>query len=570
MRADQRHVVRSGASVRSGVRADGWAGRPLLGHDRSCAGGAEPVHGARVCCRITCSRSGSRCGGRCSCPRRGRVLAGASARCRATSTRSCKHEAIFTEHFADARASPTTSPSRSATTTPRTRRSSTPTRCSTTAVPSSSDGRSSSGRPTSIAHAVIGRWTLEKVAVATAIPMELIWQNLARNVPPKDLNTDAGMLEVLPDVDVSYDPARPFRIVVIAHIFYDEMTDEMLDLRRHACPGAYDLVVTTPGRRPKADAIRRIDRRRDHARVAPSRCASLPSNDGRDQSAFLIACRDVLLGDRYDLVVKLHSKKTPQDGFNVGRHFKEQQFDNLLNSARLRRQCPRALPDGARTRTRLSADDPHRLPDDGPRRGGRTRPGSKRSRTSSASTCRSTRSRRSRPTDRCTSRGPESLRLLVEHEWTLRPVRRGGGLPRRRARAHPRADAVIRGRRARLPHAHRLDVRVHVDQPHGVRVQARRDVRRRSPATATRRSTSSARRASWDTGARGTLAAHVHAPATTRTRSIGCVGSMDPARLSGRWIRRLRHADRALLHEARGQEHCMNRDGYSCRVVWKT
>ncbi len=27
-----------------------------------------------------------------------------------------------------------------------------------------------------------------------------------------------------------------------------------------------------------------------------------------------------------------HSKKTPQDGFNVGRHFKEQQFDNLLNS----------------------------------------------------------------------------------------------------------------------------------------------------------------------------------------------------------------------------------------------
>ena len=56
----------------------------------------------------------------------------------------------------------------------------------------------------------------------------------------------------------------------------------------------------------------------------------LPSNDGRDQSAFLIGCREILLGDSYDLMVKLHSKKTPQDGFNVGRHFKRQQFSNLL------------------------------------------------------------------------------------------------------------------------------------------------------------------------------------------------------------------------------------------------
>jgi lipopolysaccharide biosynthesis protein len=67
--------------------------------------------------------------------------------------------------------------------------------------------------------------------------MELIWQHLARTVPPKDLNTDAGLLDVLPDIDVSYDPERPFRIVVIAHIFYEEMTDEMVDLA-DTLPGA--------------------------------------------------------------------------------------------------------------------------------------------------------------------------------------------------------------------------------------------------------------------------------------------------------------------------------------------
>ncbi|MFK4805827.1 rhamnan synthesis F family protein [Microbacterium sp. ZW CA_36] len=175
-------------------------------------------------------------------------------------------------------------------------------------------------------HSVIGRWTLEKAA-RHGYPVATALQNLARNVPPRDLNANAGLFDVLPDVAGAYDAANPFRIVVAAHIFYEEMTGEMLDLA-DTLPGAYDLVVTTPTSE-KAEAIRgllagRATRGSTDVRVV--------TNDGRDQSAFLIGCRDILLDDRYDLVVKLHSKKTPQDGFNVGRHFKEQQFDNLLAS----------------------------------------------------------------------------------------------------------------------------------------------------------------------------------------------------------------------------------------------
>ena len=177
-------------------------------------------------------------------------------------------------------------------------------------------------------HAVVGRWTLEKAA-QYGYPMELFWENAARTIPPKDLNTDAAMLEVLPDYDRGYDPEAPLRTVVIAHIFYVEMTDEMLD-RADTLPGDYDLVVTTPDLE-RASAIAETLTRRGHRRGAVD-IRVVSSNDGRDQSAFLIECRDVLLGDDYDLVVKIHSKKTPQDGFNVGRHFKEQQFDNLLNS----------------------------------------------------------------------------------------------------------------------------------------------------------------------------------------------------------------------------------------------
>lgn len=177
--------------------------------------------------------------------------------------------------------------------------------------------------------AVIGRWTLE-AAERRGYPMELIYQDLARNVEPATLNADAAMLEVLDSAeDGSYDPSRPLRTLAVAHIFYPEMTDEIMD-RIDALPGAYDLIVTTPEEQ-RASSIREHLSRREPRGAVDVRV--LPSNNGRDQAAFLIGCRDELLSDDYDLVVKVHSKKTPQDSDNVGRHFKLQQLDNLLVSA---------------------------------------------------------------------------------------------------------------------------------------------------------------------------------------------------------------------------------------------
>lgn len=175
--------------------------------------------------------------------------------------------------------------------------------------------------------AVIGAWTLQ-AAERHGYPVDLIMSDLARNVAPKVLNADAALMNVIPDVDESYDPLHPLRVVVVAHIFYTEMTDEIVDRADHL-PGEYDLVVTTPDAH-RADEIREILRRRPTRGTTDVRVVA--SNNGRDQSAFLIGCRDILSSDAYDLVVKLHSKKTPQDSDNVGRHFKEQQFDNLLPS----------------------------------------------------------------------------------------------------------------------------------------------------------------------------------------------------------------------------------------------
>lgn len=183
--------------------------------------------------------------------------------------------------------------------------------------------------PFLVRHAVVGRWLIDEVR-GYGFPIELIWGNLARTVEPRVLNANAALHEVLPVAGpVEQTGAVPlFRIVALLHIFYPEMTNEMLDLVDHL-PGPYDLVITTPDA-DRADEIAGIVSGREHRGDVDIRV--LASNDGRDQSAFLIGCKDVLVSGRYDLVVKLHSKKTPQDGFNVGRHFKRQQFENLLAS----------------------------------------------------------------------------------------------------------------------------------------------------------------------------------------------------------------------------------------------
>ncbi|GAA4485346.1 rhamnan synthesis F family protein [Microbacterium panaciterrae] len=175
---------------------------------------------------------------------------------------------------------------------------------------------------------VVSRWTLD-AAAEYGYPIDLIYADMARNVAPRVMNAGAALMSVLPEDDVSYDPAAPLRTLVIAHIFYPEMTEEMLD-RADYLPGEYDLLITTPDENGAAEIRRRVA---DRSRRGDVEVRLLESNNGRDQGAFLVGCRDVILDGGYELLVKIHSKKTPQDGPAVGAHFKEQQFGNLLNSA---------------------------------------------------------------------------------------------------------------------------------------------------------------------------------------------------------------------------------------------
>ncbi|MBG6055360.1 rhamnosyltransferase [Salinibacterium sp. CAN_S4] len=176
---------------------------------------------------------------------------------------------------------------------------------------------------------VIGR-RLIAIAESKGYSPTMILQNMAKNTQPKILNTNASLLEILPEQSINYDEERPLRLAATVHIFYEDMTDELLD-NLSTLPGSYDLYVTTTDD-VKAEFIRtRISERAD-ASIGHSEVRVLPSNRGRDLSAFFIGCRDVATSDDYDLIVKVHSKKTVQQGAAVGTLFKHQQIDNLLGS----------------------------------------------------------------------------------------------------------------------------------------------------------------------------------------------------------------------------------------------
>ncbi|MEV7693170.1 rhamnan synthesis F family protein [Microbacterium sp. NPDC089189] len=167
-------------------------------------------------------------------------------------------------------------------------------------------------------------------AIERGYPVEMIWQNLTRSSQPKVLSTNAAMMRVLPDVDTGYDTEHPLRVAVAMHIFYTDLTAELL---AHAArlPGSFDLFITTSDETKAAEIRAHVAEQHDPARGAVE-VRVTPSNRGRDMGAFFVGCRDVLTPGRYDIVFKLHSKKTVQDGFTVGEFFRWQQMSNLLNS----------------------------------------------------------------------------------------------------------------------------------------------------------------------------------------------------------------------------------------------
>jgi lipopolysaccharide biosynthesis protein len=174
-------------------------------------------------------------------------------------------------------------------------------------------------------HATDGR-QLVRLLAERGYPVDHLFANLARTAKPRSLVTNLGLIEVLPDVSTR-SPATSLRVVCVAHVHYPEMTDQIVD-RLDTLPSAYDLVVTTADENRRAAIRRTLAQRGRDAEVRV-----VGSNRGRDISAFYVDCRDVIESDDHDLVVKVHSKRSPQDPPATADLFRRHLFENLLGSA---------------------------------------------------------------------------------------------------------------------------------------------------------------------------------------------------------------------------------------------
>lgn len=160
----------------------------------------------------------------------------------------------------------------------------------------------------------------------TGADMDEVWRGLLDVYPLRVLTTNLGLTRVLTGSTAS--AGTSLRTVAVLHLYYVDLTDELMD-RVDLLPGEVDLVVTTTDDTRKEAIEARLATRprqyRQQVRV-------VASNRGRDISAFLVGCADVLADESYDIVVKLHGKGSVQDDANASAWFRRHLLDNLLGS----------------------------------------------------------------------------------------------------------------------------------------------------------------------------------------------------------------------------------------------
>ena len=193
--------------------------------------------------------------------------------------------------------------------------------------------------------------------------LSMIWRNIVRSAELRTLNTNAALTSVLPDVRIKHGPTPDYgRIAVCVHVYYMEMLEEILSLT-DTIPCTFDFIATTETGAKKAIIEETVTGRKNVGNVV---VRLVEENRGRDMSALFITCRDLFLDDHYDLVCRLHTKKSPQVAPGRGNLFKRHLFENLLNSPGLHGECSGHVPRQAVDRHRRSANLSYVLPDDGP------------------------------------------------------------------------------------------------------------------------------------------------------------------------------------------------------------
>jgi rhamnosyltransferase len=171
---------------------------------------------------------------------------------------------------------------------------------------------------------------LRTIRDSSSYDMVLIWKNILRETDLRTLNANAALTSIYPDVRLAASKGPPIvgKVAVCAHVYHVDMIEHLLALSGNI-PGRIDFIATTDTLE-KARTIRRAAK--DGKNIETLIVRVLERNQGRDMGAMFVACRDLFADDRYALVCRLHTKKSPQDGAARANIFRHHVEENLLNS----------------------------------------------------------------------------------------------------------------------------------------------------------------------------------------------------------------------------------------------
>lgn len=137
----------------------------------------------------------------------------------------------------------------------------------------------------------------------TDYPYELIWENLLRTTNQYDLKNWFNWNTILPTEYALYKPSHA-KVAVIFHSYYTDIVEQYFH-NIESFPDGSDFYFTTDTEEKREVLIEQMApfKSRFHMEFR------LAENRGRDVSAFLVACRDVVLEGKYDLICFMHDKK---------------------------------------------------------------------------------------------------------------------------------------------------------------------------------------------------------------------------------------------------------------------
>lgn len=170
------------------------------------------------------------------------------------------------------------------------------------------------------------RRAIEYIQEESEYPIELIIKNILRTSKPKDIATNMTLLKVFDSLN-TVKLRENLKILVVAHIFYADMLEEILFYTENI-PCKYDLLITTSSKEQREEIL--SSPILETINTNNIKVIVTEQNRGRDMSSLFISCKDDIMNSDYDWVCRLHSKKSPQNGYNMAKHFKEMMYLNLL------------------------------------------------------------------------------------------------------------------------------------------------------------------------------------------------------------------------------------------------